>query len=203
MKSKKIDEHVKSHYQSQLFDEKKLNKLLEMGEVPKADASFRQLVVVKSHFSWVASFVFIAVVFWGYFNFEQNQALKNNLTQLISQEIALNHNKQLKLDFEAKNYESLNQAMAKLDFTISKSQHANLAELEIVGARYCSIQGKIATQIRLKNKDGKYFTLYQTKLTELLKKNPAVIQRIQQVEVHQWQEDGLFFGLAESFIPIS
>ncbi len=202
MKSRKIDEHVKGYYQSQLFDEKNLNKLLEMNKVSKKSDGFHSSFV-KLNFLWAASFIFVLVVFWGYFNFEQNQALKNNLTQLISQEIVLNHNKQLKLDFEAKDYESLNQAMAKLDFTISKSQHETLAELEIVGARYCSIQGRIATQIRLKDKDGKYFTLYQTKLTELLEKSPAVIQRIQQVEVHQWQEGDLFFGLAESLIPVS
>ncbi len=202
MKSKKIDEHVKGHYRSQLFDEKKLNKLLELGGVSETEISFHK-PFLKPYFSWIASIIFMVVVFWGYFNFEQNQALKNNLTQLIAQEIALNHNKQLKLDFEAKDYESLNQVMAKLDFTISKSEYENLAGLEIVGARYCSIQGKIATQIRLKDKDGKYFTLYQTKLTDLLKKSPAAIQRIQQVEVRQWQEGDLFFGLAVSLTPVS
>ena len=140
----------------------------------------------------------IAVSFWGVGNFDQNRFLKNNLTQLVAQEITLNHNKLLNLDFNETNVLTLSSLMQKLDFQLVESGHISLRGLDVVGARYCSIQGNIAAQIRMKNEAGKLFTLYQTKLTHLLEESPEDDQTVGQVNVKQWQENGLFFGLAES-----
>ena len=212
MKNQKIKNHMNDYYQSKSLDDDKIQLLMD---ISTQYAQKRELDNKKDRFSLighflnqqkmalVASVMLLVMSFWGVNNFEQNEQLKNNFSQLVAQEIALNHNKQLTLDFNEVKYSRLNKLMHKLDFQITESQHINLAGLEVVGARYCSIQGNIAAQIRLRDDAGKVYTLYQTKLTDLLKKSPANIQSVDQIDVKQWQENNVFFGLAVSLPSVS
>ncbi|MCF6323289.1 MAG: hypothetical protein L3J89_03030 [Gammaproteobacteria bacterium] len=50
---------------------------------------------------------------------------------------------------------------------------------EILGGRYCSLNGHIAAQVRLKNSDGKIFTLYQTSSHETF---DALTEHVQQAK---------------------
>jgi len=204
MKTKKVNDHLSDYYNAQSLDEDKMRMLFQMSEKISQDTSKkikgrffnRDRFITRRYFLLVASLVFVVISIWGISNFEKNQSFNLSLTERISQEIALNHRKQLALDFQGKDYDRLNTAMNKLDFKMKESHRAILSGLELVGARYCSIQGNIAAQLRLRDKDGKYFSLYQTKLTELLKNKPESFQRENQVDIKQWQENGLFYGLA-------
>ena len=208
MKSQKLKSHVKDYYQDKSLNDEKMQRLMNMSnqlaekDSPKvkiSDDSWITTFVVQQKLALVASLMVVVVSFWGFSHFEQNRIFKDNFSQVVAQEIALNHRKQLNLDFNEIEYSNLNKLMQKLDFQIIKSNHINMAGLEVVGARYCSIQGNIAAQIRLRDENNKVFTLYQTKLTDMLKKNPENnIQSVGRVDVKQWQENGLFFGLAVS-----
>jgi len=204
MSSQEIKKHVKGYYQAQTLSDDKMQQLMDMANRPAEqdstnNTSWFSVLLTQQKMALVASFMVIVVSYWGFVHFEQNRIFKDNFTQIVAQEIALNHRKQLNLDFNEIDYTNLNSLMHKLDFQVIKSNHVNLSGLEVLGARYCSIQGNIAAQIRLRDENGKVFTLYQTKLTEMLKNNPGnIIQSIDQVDVKQWQENNLFFGLAVS-----
>jgi len=204
MKSRDIKKHVKDHYQAQTLSDEKMQRLMNMAnpsieENSTKNTSWFGVFIAQQKIALVASFMVIVVSFWGFTHFEQNKMFKDNFTQIVAQEIALNHSKQLNLDFNEIDYANLNKLMHKLDFQVVKSNHINLAGLEVLGARYCTIQGNIAAQIRLRDDSGKIFTLYQTKLTSMLNNNfEDTIQSIDQVDVKQWQENDLFFGLAVS-----
>jgi len=67
----------------------------------------------------------------------------------------------------------------------------------LIGGRYCSIQGGLAAQLKVRSKaSGKVATLYVTTLTDKLQriKGQRVVQ--DNVDIHLWQQQGRFFGLA-------
>ena len=68
--------------------------------------------------------------------------------QLIGEEIAMNHNKQLAVEVPAATYDGLANNLDKLDFRPFEPLYVD-TELQLLGARYCSIQGNIAAQIKL------------------------------------------------------
>ncbi len=125
-----------------------------------------------------------------------NSFNNKELAILVSEEIALNHNKQLAIEFNAKNFAELRKQMTKLDFSPISSSRLENAGLNFLGARYCSIQGQLAAQIKLANKDGSIQTLYQTQLNNKLQSLPEKNYVVDGVRIKQWQENGLFFGLA-------
>ena len=68
---------------------------------------------------------------------------------------------------------------------------------DLLGGRYCSIQGGIAAQFKLRDREsGAVRTLYATKLT------PALAGIAESNSIHGdlaislWQDDGIFYGLA-------
>jgi len=204
MKSGKLKDHVNDYYQSQQLSDDKLSELIGLTneanntKVDKPVTANKRLFLFQQRYALVASLMFFVVSIWGVVNFEQNKSYKANFSLLVAQEIALNHRKELAPDYLGQDFVNLASLMNKLDFKVVNSKHLNLTGLNVIGARYCSIQGNIAVQFRLVNAEGKLFTLYQTKLTDLLKEAPDATQLMDQIEVKQWQEKDLFFGLAES-----
>ena len=87
----------------------------------------------------------------------------------------------------------------KLDFQLIRPERLKELGLELIGGRYCSIQGHIAAQLHLKDiKTGSRFTLYQVPHSkdwpeESLNNFNAAIDG---VEVSMWVEKGLLLALA-------
>lgn len=117
------------------------------------------------------------------------------LTQSIGGEMAMNHKKQLEMEFLAGDYAGLRPQMSKLDFALAPPGSAIAAPLHVVGARYCSIQGQLAAQIRLRDQAGLVYTLYETKLTDKLHRVAGEV-KTEGVRIRLWKENGLFYGLA-------
>jgi len=86
--------------------------------------------------------------------------------------------------------------MKKLDFTPVASSRIEKNGLRFLGARYCSIQGQLAAQIKLIDNNGQIQTLYQTQMNSKLESLPEKMYVVNGVRITQWQENGLFFGLA-------
>lgn len=118
-----------------------------------------------------------------------------NVTQGVSKEILLNHNKGLALDFLTEDYADLRKRMPKLDFSLVNSKEMMAQNFKMIGGRYCSIQGEIAAQIRLKDDAGQVFTLYQTVLTDDLLKLNVGEQEQEGLKLKLWREAGLLFAL--------
>ncbi|MCG8417779.1 MAG: hypothetical protein MJE77_07530 [Proteobacteria bacterium] len=112
---------------------------------------------------------------------------------LIAEEIAMNHRKRLDVEFRTPVYPELAGAMDKLDFEPqpSRSDHYNL-----IGGRYCSIQGSIAAQLKLADNNGRFHTLYQTRWKPAYSGLPERRIATGDVEVQFWREADILFGLA-------
>lgn len=86
--------------------------------------------------------------------------------------------------------------MPRLGFSSTIPAEVEKLHLEFTGARYCSIQGNLAVQIKMKDRLGSNFTLYQTPSVEPLTRLPTADFRYAGLQMKLWQERGLFMGLA-------
>lgn len=171
-----LKDAVKNHYESKVLSEHQLERLKTRR--PRLD-----LKVV------LTGTITACLLFFFYFNTKP-------LSQRVMNEIAYNHNKNLGVEFNASEYGELQTKLPKLDFLIAQSNKLAPAKWKLLGARYCSIQGKIAAQIKLRNTEtGEDHTLYQAKIPNGLSSN-AISSDIDGVTVRMWTEKGLLFGIA-------
>ena len=114
----------------------------------------------------------------------------------VLDEIAMNHRKQLAVEVVATDFETLGRALDRLDFPVAAPREI-AAQFDLLGGRYCSIQGGIAAQVKLRDREsGAVRTLYATKLKPALSGIAESNSIHGDVAISLWQDDGIFFGLA-------
>ena len=112
---------------------------------PSPRLSARHKPAVK--FAWAASLFIIVMV--GQFVYHQ-QSLQENLTTLVLEEIAMNHNKRLDAEYEATVPDLLQSAMQRLDFSLDLPPGIK-QNFQLIGGRYCSIQSGLAAQLKVRS----------------------------------------------------
>ena len=196
MNDKHLNQQINSYYNDKKLDPDKLEQLLSQTK------NIHQSENIVSH-SWsltrsaaIAASIFAVIILA--LIFKLPGAPQQNLAILVAEEIALNHNKQLDIEFKAESYSTLRTLMKKLDFNPVSPSRIDQNNLTLIGTRYCSIQGQLAAQIKLKDSKGNIRTLYQTQLNPKLSELPEKDYLVNGVKITQWQEHGLFFGLAST-----
>ncbi|MEE1674899.1 hypothetical protein SNR37_000219 [Agarivorans aestuarii] len=116
----------------------------------------------------------------------------------ISKEIAYNHNSQMQMEVMSSSINDIQKHLNRLDFKLIQSQRLDKEKWELIGGRYCSIDGRIAAQLKVRNRQSlQIHTFYQAKLPEewlnITKKKELEVDG---VKVKVWQEKGLLIGLA-------
>jgi hypothetical protein len=125
------------------------------------------------------------------------------LAHRIADEVAMNHQKALELEFHGDRYAELDVAMDKLEFSLRRPDAAVHRDLTLLGGRYCSIQGQLAAQLRLEREDGSNATLYLTRLTRDLRHLPPQTLESRGIQVTLWQEADRFLALARTRVARS
>lgn len=183
---KELDSLIKAHYERERLTDDRVDAILERAKPGRASERIWYLRVAALAAVLVAGFVFTHV-----------QITEADLTTRVLAEIAMNHNKRLAVEVAAVDYDALQTAMDRLDFPIQPPAELR-ADYELLGARYCSIHGNLAAQVKLRARDtGRLLTLYATGLTPEL----ANISRQETVHdgvrIKMWSEGDVFFGLAD------
>jgi len=197
MKPSTLDQKVKDHYQQQKLSAHKIQHLMEMQSLQSEKdetRSWRQRWEKQRRLSIAALFM---ICILGGIVFSTPSPF-DSLQTRISKEIAMNHNKHYEVDFVSNSFSQLNAKMHKLDFNLAFPKKLLNSGYKVLGARYCSIQGGIASQVKLQNSLGKTVTLYITQLTKELKPLDSFLQQHDKVTINTWKENELFFGLAET-----
>jgi len=146
-------------------------------------------------FAYASVLLLLGYVVWTVNGLPDYRASQPEITAAISREIGMNHRKQFKVEFKGQTIAGLVKQMDKLDFSLLMPP--NLAQsMSIVGARYCSIRGRIAAQIQMVDSNGRYCTLYQTKLVESLAAIKKTRINLDGIEYLLWHEKGVFLGFA-------
>jgi len=191
----KLGAGLKEYYQRKSLSADSVRRMLAQADnltsvTPLAIPWFRRPV---AGLTWVASLLVVVMV--AQFLYHQ-QSYQGNLTALVLEEIAMNHNKKLDTEYVETRPEMLRIAMQRLDFPLDLPADIQ-RNFQLIGGRYCSIQGGLAAQLKVRNRtSGALSTLYVTELTEKLAriKEQQVLQG--SVDIHLWQQQGRFFGLA-------
>jgi hypothetical protein len=114
----------------------------------------------------------------------------------VAREIAMNHERALQPDIVCESYETLLARMGKLDFAPREPERLAGGDYTLIGARYCSLLGNIAVQLRLQDKDGRNLTLYQARDGDAFDNVRATETRLDGIRIQLWREGGLIVGLA-------
>ncbi len=112
----------------------------------------------------------------------------------LGAEIAHNHARGLEPEFETASYEELTERMHRLDFAVRAPNRLAARGFRLVGARYCSLDGRIAAQLRLVDARDETLTLYLVRSGHRME---AARRRHSGVAVELWQEGELTYGLAQ------
>lgn len=208
---KNLDKSIKDHFLDKRLSDSAIDRIMAMGEAaklsgadrqPSCQGKPRQQLIPASRFWWqktnnwqTASLIFFVAVFLGIFA-GQGYHFNSSVTGLVLQEIAMNHNKRLEAEYPANEYIQLKTAMTRLDFELAKPEKLP-DNYQLIGGRYCSIQGHIAAQLKVKNSDdGRIATLYVTPITKRLSGISGQEAVQGNVNIKLWMADNYFYGLA-------
>ena len=131
---------------------------------------------------------------------------QGSISERIAMEVITNHLKLKPLEIETSNIEDIRVYFKKLDFLPVDSRLVNAAGLELIGGRYCSLQGVTAAQLRVKKPGSSVVqTLYQTEYRKDVFENMPNIEEgdmpvdiyVKGIKVKIWVEKGVLFALTD------
>ena len=129
-----------------------------------------------------------------------------DIRERIALEVAGNHIKLKPLDVETGDMQGIRDYFVKLDFVPLGSRLLDDTGLQLIGGRYCSLQGRPAAQLRLGAPGSKNVqTLYQAEFVRDVHRDLPVVEQgdapvelyAKGVRVTIWVEKGLVFALTE------
>jgi hypothetical protein len=180
----KLKNTVKEHFEKPSLNERQFDSLLQLQEEAKWYHQIKYTMPIA------ASFVLVLLMTLTNFMGSNKSTL-----QLIADEVIYNHKKNLPSEFLVDNMSGLNTRLLKLDFKVIDSP--SLASYDVIGGRYCSIQGLTAAQIKIKEK-GIVSTLYQSNFLDVDKKQLPYTARLDGVMVKVWIENNTLHAQATS-----
>lgn len=125
----------------------------------------------------------------------------------IADEVSKNHLKLKPLEIHSNQLNDLSDYFTQLDFKLVHTKILSDPNWELFGARYCSIQGTTAAQLRLKNRQtGTIETLYQAPYyadqfgdVPMLEKNQLPLEKYAKgMGVRVWVEKDVLFALTKN-----
>ena len=131
---------------------------------------------------------------------------QGDMRERIAMEVAKNHIKLKPLEVETSSIKGIRDYFEKLDFVPLNSKLVSQSGLELIGGRYCSLQGITAAQLRVRKPGSSDVqTLYQTEYRKDVFKTMPVMEEgdeplelfVKGIKVKIWVEKGLLFALTE------
>ncbi len=197
MNDHELDERLRQHYSEQQLSSRRLAEMREMVQ----SAGDVELVSLapdsRRRDRWIRMAVGVAVAMLVVI---ATRSLLDRdeppTAEIVAEEIATNHNRDMPVEIETDAFDSLADRLDKLDFRPVSSVRLDERGLQMVGGRYCKIQGQIAAQIKLRDAAGRTWTLYECRDSELLSGVRARRVKTMGLEVEIWREAGVLLGLA-------
>jgi len=160
--TKPLREGVENHLNQYQLNDDQMQRLIAMQD---ASSSSEEAAYTASwnirilKFSSVAAALVVAVLLAWPVLYSQNKA--SDIPRSIAMEVAKNHIKLKPLEVTSPTLTPIRRYFTELDFSPVKSQLYERRGNNLLGARYCSISGVSAAQLRYKDKRGQFQTLYE------------------------------------------
>jgi len=128
-----------------------------------------------------------------------------DIQQRIAHEVLTNHLKIKPLDVETNSITQVRTYFDRLDFAPQLSKQISDESAELLGGRYCTLQGAIAAQLRFKLPSGEVMTFYQAaydpkrfgQLPDAEHGEPALQLKERGFHMRLWREYGLVMVTAQ------
>ena len=180
-----IEKRIEDHYNNKQMPEARVDALLRRG-------SGRRKLRERLRVWAVAAALLVAAT--GLYRYWQ----QGELAERVFVEVAMNHRKNLTVEVASGRYETVQQGLDRLDFSILPAAETLGPQYALLGGRYCSIQGRLAAQLKVQDRRlQKAQTLYVAQLHPSLAEIVPLTQERDGVRIRLWSADGRFFALAE------
>lgn len=197
--NKPLKQSVRDHLESYSLSENQQSKLESLAEKNRP-VNKQQISIYP--FAMIGGIAIFLLVFFLTPSL-QNQS---NIQERIAMEVVANHIKLKPLEIETNSIEKIRSYFKRLDFVLVNSQLVKQLGLELIGGRYCSLQGNIAAQLRVRKPGtNNVQALYQTEYRKDVFENMPTLEEgdepvdiyVKGVKVTIWVEKGLLFALTD------
>ena len=180
-----LEEHLKAYYQSKSLSTQQI-QTIQVTSPLKAPPKFWIRALLKyAAVICLTSGVAYSSYIWVY--------KPITLPYKFAREVAFNHNKHQPITVETNDIKVLRRALDKLNFVLDlPAEIYNTFVLK--GGRYCSIDNRIAAQLKLQDQNGQIATCYIFKKEEHFKIEDNTIDR--GVRVRLWDDGDRIFAIA-------
>ncbi|MBL4707698.1 MAG: hypothetical protein JKY48_04580 [Flavobacteriales bacterium] len=113
-------------------------------------------------------------------------------------EVAYNHEKKLPPEIQTNSVNQLNQELNKLNFKIVLPERIT-GTMTLIGGRYCSVDNRIAAQLKLENQNSEIVTCYVFRKEETFDFDQEIVNK--NVKVTIWNSDHLIYAIASDVNP--
>lgn len=197
--NKKLKEAIKSELDNVQLSDDRLHQLLA-----RQAASARQNkhpVGRRFSIASVAAMILISAL-CGYFL--ASRLSLNNINHALADEVASNHLNMKPLEVQAGSINGIRSFFQLLDFSLAEPGLLADAGKQLLGGRYCSIQGVTSAQLRVRDvSSGEIQSLYQTRYDPALFSEIPTLEEgeqpvditVQGLRVDVWVEKGVLFAL--------
>jgi len=156
---RKMNDAFLQHFEEQSLNSDQiaeLDRLINGGDVvDQSNAS--GIVRVRQYFA--AALIAMLLISVGWYQWFESPGL--SMPEKIAAEVAKNHLKRRPLEVSTQSMMDIQQYFTELDFMPTRSSWFPLGDQQLLGARYCSIQGVTAAQLRYSGAQDETVTLYE------------------------------------------
>jgi len=200
-----LNRALKSHFDQQQLGQEQLDALLDIQQPHPG----QRRAIGRPGFAWVstAAFVLVAIILVRVLPWN---APDRDLYDEIAAEVVNNHLHRKPLEVTTNDITQIQRYFNRLDFMPRSSAYLADSGLNLIGGRYCSLQGVSAAQLRLQALPGSgIHTLYEVGYDpEVFRKLPnydhgekPVTVWSKGIKVTLWTEKGILFALTEEPEP--
>lgn len=178
-----------------------LGKLMDIQESNKKGNGYFKQALIKRIVAIAATIVLAITI--GFLASNQQPPIGEK----IAYEVSKNHLKLKPLEVNSSHLNDLRSYFTMLDFNLVNTQILSDSNWRLLGARYCSIQGNTAAQLRLENNQtGSVETLYQAPFNAQQFSNIPILENDQPpleefakgMSIKIWVEKGVLFALTNN-----
>ena len=193
----RLKKSVKDYIESQELTNEQLESVTNLLN----SKHHKQLKEQQSNVRAIAAVVLVVLVVGIYLGYIGNN--QKDIPQLIAEEVAHNHLKMKPLEVSGDSLNDVRAYFNKLDFSLTHSHYIAGNNLQLLGGRYCSIQGETAAQLQMRDETtGNTQIVYQapydkdlfSELPNLQDGQAPVRKFVNGIAVDVWVEKGVLFA---------
>lgn len=203
---KSLKQPLKQQVQNQI-DQVQLDNS-QFAALEKLMANSNQKGTKESRRPWVplaAAGMFLFALVTAFMALQLTKDPLLTMPQQIAEEVVNNHLNLKPLEVKTGSINEVRGYFTKLDFMPVESSLQALNNLQLIGGRYCSLQGITAAQLRMKQGENLQ-TLYETEylpdvfgdIPSLENDEAPLVVYAKGIKVKVWVEKGLLFALTDS-----